>query len=255
MRAHRSQDAASNPRGHRFGAGVVRLLAVTAVTATACAMMAGAASAATRHATKTHVSVSPKTALIGAAVRLSATVSSPGRHPAGKVTFTWNNRTLCVARLRNGKAACDATFSSARGYWVKASYPRNGSFWGSWGLARVTVVKYTTVTTIAAPSPTTSPVTMTADVTTTVNGLNLTRMAGGMGSVTFYVGTTAAGMAAVSTCTNLPLTTFNPVTGNTVTCTDTLAAGSYFIKAVYIGDTVTNGSNSGTPASANLTIS
>jgi hypothetical protein len=255
MRAHRSQDAASNPRGHRFGSVAVRVLSVTAVAAMASTMWAGVASAATRHGTRTHVSVSPSTALIGAVVRLSATVSSPGRHPAGRVTFTWNNRKLCVARLRNGKASCNTTFPSARNYWVKASYPRNPSYWGSSGLARVRVVKYTTITSIAPTSATAGPVTLLADVATTVNGLNLTPAAGGTGSVTFLVGTTAANMAAPTGCSNLPLADFAPATGNTVTCTDTLAAGSYFIEAVYSGDAVTTTSNSGVPAVSNLTVS
>ena len=53
MRSNRPQGAASNPRGHRFGAGAIRVLSVTAMAAMASALWAGAASAATRHGTRT----------------------------------------------------------------------------------------------------------------------------------------------------------------------------------------------------------
>jgi len=363
MRTHRPQDAASNPRGHRFRAGVVRVLSVTAVAATACAMMAGAASAATKHATTTSVSASRAPHWVGAVVKLSSTVKGSGGTPRGTVTFKRGTVKLCSGRLAGGKASCNVRFGAAGTYAVRAFYSGNATHKASAsGRLRVAVarsatttaitngspsavdvgkpftfhvtvstpagtpaasgkvkvvafaiefgtptaaynctatvsggkgscttgalsgygifgyvatyagnaahtasassrtaafeldVQNVTTTTIAPTSATAGAVTMTADVTTP-NGINLTGAAGGMGSVTFLVGTTATNMAAPAGCSDLPLATFTATTGNTVTCADTLTAGAYFIEAVYSGDVVTTTSNSGVPAAANLTVS
>ena len=56
MRSNRPQSAATSPRGHHFRAGAIRVLSVTAVAGLACTMWAGAASAATKHATTTTIS-------------------------------------------------------------------------------------------------------------------------------------------------------------------------------------------------------
>jgi hypothetical protein len=336
---------------------------VTAVAATACAMMAGAASAATRHATTTSVSVSRAPHWVGAAVRLSSTVKSSSGTPRGTVTFKWGTIKLCTGRLVRGKTSCNVRFGGAGTYVVRAYYSGNATHKASTsGRLRVAVTRSATTTTITnapnpgavdvgksatfhvlvsgpagtpaasgkvkvtafaiefgtptaaynctatlsrgrgscttgalasygifgyvatytgnaahtasassrtrafeldvqnvtttkitAPSPTTSPVTMTADVGT-ANGLNLTAAAGGMGSVTFLVGTAPGSLAEVAGCINMPLTTFSAATGNTVTCTDTLTAGSYYIEAIYTGDAVTTTTNSGVPAAPNLTI-
>jgi hypothetical protein len=245
MRAHRPQGAASNPRGHRFGAGVVRVLSVTAVAATACAMMAGAASAATRYGTRTHVSLSPKTADVGAAVRLSATVSSPGRIPAGVVTFTWNGHVLCSARTHWGKASCDTRFSKARNYWVEGRFARTRYYWGSWSLARVTVVN---------PSPTkhatTTAVTKPADIDTV--------QAGNPETLTATVASVGGGAVPTGTVsfvpTNLGVGPFPgylvcnaTVVDGTGSCTVDPPVGSWgfvLYEATYSGDATHTGSTS-----------
>ena len=114
MKRDRRPDVATNAaptpqtarqRGYRAGAGVVRLASVTAVAAATCALWAVPAGAATtaahaaKHVSKVSVFIRPKTAFVRASVRLSATVASSGRTPAGTVNFTWAGRTLCSARL------------------------------------------------------------------------------------------------------------------------------------------------------------
>jgi Bacterial Ig-like domain (group 3) len=162
MRAHRPQDAASNPRGHRFGAGVVRLLAVTAVAATACTMMAGAASAATKHATTTTISASAAPHWVGAVVKLSATVKGSGRVPTGTVTFKRGTLKLCTGRLSRGKTSCNARFGGAGTKAVKGYYSGNATHKASTSRTLSVAVRR---------SATTTTITNTAQPgTVTVNG-------------------------------------------------------------------------------------
>jgi Bacterial Ig-like domain (group 3) len=242
MRAQRPHGAARKPRGHRFGAGVVRALSVTAVAATACAMMAGAASAATKHATTTTVSASPKTALTGAVVRLSATVKGSGRVPTGKVTFTWDGAKLCAARLHRGKAACNTRFFRARSYKVRGTYGGNATHKASWSTARVTVVsppppaKHATTTTITNAVPGTLDVgkTFTFDVTVTSAG-------GSAATGTVVVAPippSPAGLPPSYTCTA-------KVTGGEGTCSITPPPPDYGVVeygATYSGDATHKGS-------------
>jgi hypothetical protein len=160
MRSHRPQGAASHPRGHHVRSVVVRVLSVTAAAAMTCILWAGTASAAPASAsllgTKTKVSASPNPVDVGAAVKLTATVTSPGHIPAGVITFTWNGHVLCSARTHYGVATCDTTFTQARSYWVQGTFPRDRYYWGSYGLAKVTVVnppptKYATTTAVTSP--------------------------------------------------------------------------------------------------------
>jgi hypothetical protein len=357
MRAQRPHRAASNPRGHRFGAGVVRVLSVTAVAATACAMMAGAASAATKHATTTTVSASPAPRWVGAVVKLSATVKGSGKVPTGKVTFKWGSIKLCAGRLSGGKTSCSVRFGGAGTYRVKGYYSGNathkastsgrlavavrrsptttkitnvnpgtvdvGKLYtfhvtvstragtpaasgkvkvvafappgvpgaynctatvvGGKGSCHITPPEYgideyqatytgnaahtassssrtnpfdlavqnVTKTTIAATSTTTGAVTLTANVD--AMGANITGTNHGTGSVTIYIGTTAANVAPVTGCAGQLLTTFNTGTGeNSFACTGNaelngLAAGTYYISAVFSGDPVNTASNSDPP--------
>jgi hypothetical protein len=235
MRSNRPQGAANNPRGHRFGAGVVRVLSVTAVAATACAMMAGAASAGTRHATTTHVSVSPKRALVGETVRLSATVKSATR-PRGRVLFTWNGVRLCSARLHHGSAACNTKFFKARNYWVRGTYLGNAAHKPSTNIARVHVVappppvKHATTTTItnAIPGAVDVGKTFTFDVTVTSAG-----------------GSAATGKVVVKPTTALPAaySCTATVTGGKGTCKVTPPEyGIVEYTATYGGDATHKGS-------------
>jgi large repetitive protein len=154
MRAQRPQGAASNPRGHRFGAGVVRVLSVTAVAATACAMMAGAASAATKHATTTKISASPAPHWVGAVVKLSATVKGSGKTPTGTVTFKRGTVKLCSGHLTRGKTSCNVRFGGAGTYAVKGYYSGNATHKASTsGRLAVAVRRSPTTTKITNVNP------------------------------------------------------------------------------------------------------
>ncbi len=76
-------------------------------------------------------------------------------------------------------------------------------------------------------------------------GANITD---GMGSVAFYVGTSAETLTAIPECAAVALTTFD-APDNVATCTgsktlDALKAGTYTISAVFSGDVVNEGSAS-----------
>jgi Bacterial Ig-like domain (group 3) len=347
-------------KGHRrqFGVSAVRVLSITAATATACALWAGTASAATasvaKHATKTTISISPKSAYSASWVKLSARVTSSGGGRAqGTVTFRWRNEKLCTRRLAagathcrvlvagigsfairayyNGNAThkasvsaravlkvrraptvtkitntaggavvsgkaytfnvkvssppgvlrpfgtavvsaaglpfaqygCDANIVNGKGsctvhppaYGVvaySASFQGNPIWKGSRSAAYDLAVQNTTQTTISATSTTAGNVTLVATVT--ANGANITAANNGAGSVTIYIGTTAANVQPVTGCAGQVPNVFTgpPSNENTFTCTgntdlNDLAAGTYYISAVYSGDDVDLASNSNPP--------
>jgi hypothetical protein len=154
MRSNRPQGAASNPRGHRVRAGAVRVLSVTAMAATACTLWAGAASAATKHATTTTVSASPAPHWVGAVVKLSATVKGAGRVPAGTVTFKWGTVKLCAGHLSRGKTSCNVRFGGLGTYAVKGFYSGNATHKASSsGKLRVVVRRSPTTTKVTNADP------------------------------------------------------------------------------------------------------
>lgn len=80
-----------------------------------------------KHATKTHGSAKPASTKIHRVVRLSATVTSSGGTPRGKVTFIWRGHVVCSARLSHGKAHCSIIFLKARNFWIRAYYAGNAT--------------------------------------------------------------------------------------------------------------------------------
>jgi len=223
---------------HQVGASAIRLLSVTAAAATACALWAGTASAATtsvaRHATTTSISISPKTADVGVKVKLSATVkSSGGTRARGIVTFKWHGVKLCSGRLVLGATHCRAAFSRSGTYAIRAYYGGNATHKASFSTrARVHIVnpsKHATTTTITSPDPTAIAV-----------GKSFTVQV----SVTSAVGT-PSGTVVVKPTAAAPGTT---------TCTATLTAGKGSCKltpaeygvidytATYSGDATHDGS-------------
>ena len=81
-----------------------------------------------KHATKTHGSARPKNAKVRHWVTLSATVTSPGRAPGGKITFRSAGRVLCTARLSHGRAHCSYKFKAAGTHRVRAWYGGSSTF-------------------------------------------------------------------------------------------------------------------------------
>ena len=230
------------PHGHRAGAGLARLVSVTALVTATCALWALPASAATahaafRHGTTTTVSATPSRAFVGARVRLSATVRSRVGTPTGAVTFTWNGTRLCVATLRHGSGSCIARFSRARTYLVKGTYARNSRYWGSWNFVRVLIVN------VPPPPPPPPPFPTTTKITNPSPGRVLAGMPFTVNvTVTSPVGTpTGTVVVAPTSPTGLP---------SPYSCTATLVAGKgscqvtpgagtfgdIFYEATYSGD-------------------
>ena len=164
MRLNRPQGAATNSvqtagvARRRLGAGALRLLSVTAVAAATCSLWAGAASAATaqttKHATKISVSVSPKTAFVDEAVKLSATVSG-GKTPTGKVTFKIDGTKICSVKLSRGKASCRVIAEGAGTFNVRGFYAGNSTHKASSsGVAKLKEIRAKTTTKITnSPNP------------------------------------------------------------------------------------------------------
>jgi large repetitive protein len=154
----------------RIGAGAIRVLSVTAVAAATCSLWVGGASAATAHATKhattTTVSVSPKTAFVGEAVKLASTVSG-GRTPTGKVTFKIDGIKVCTVRLARGKASCRVAGRVPHAFVVRAFYLGNSTHkTSSSGVARLSLIRSKTTTKIASlvPDPVKDGVTVVVTV-------------------------------------------------------------------------------------------
>jgi hypothetical protein len=80
-----------------------------------------------KHATKTKGSAKPASTKIHRVVTLSATVTSSGGAPGGKVTFIWRGHVVCSARLSRGKAHCSIIFLKALNFWIRAYYSGNST--------------------------------------------------------------------------------------------------------------------------------
>jgi hypothetical protein len=193
-----------------------------------------------------HVTVSTRAGTPAASGKVKVVAFAPPGVPAA-----YN----CTATVSSGKGSCTITPPEYGIDEYQATYTGNAAHTAS-ATSRTTpfdlAVQNVTKTTITATSTTTGAVTLTTDVN--AMGANITGATGGTGSVTFYIGTTAANVAPVTGCAGVLLTTFNAGTGNnSVTCTGNtelngLAAGPYFIAAVFSGDPVNTASNSDPPA-------
>jgi hypothetical protein len=84
-----------------------------------------------KHATTTRGSAKPASTKLRRVVTLSATVTSSGGTPGGKVTFMWRGRVVCSARLSHGKAHCSIIFLKAGTYRIRAWYSGSSTFDGS----------------------------------------------------------------------------------------------------------------------------
>jgi hypothetical protein len=91
-------------------------------------------------ATKTTVSVSPKTADEKQLVTLSATVTS-STTPTGTVTFWVSTRKLCVATLSGGKGSCKAAFPNPGPKTIVGDYSGDSTHKTSSGTAPLTIDK------------------------------------------------------------------------------------------------------------------
>ncbi len=247
MRVSRPQDAASKPRGHRFGAGVVRVLSVTAVAATACAMMAGAASAASAApdaATPTTTTITntvPGVIKVGASFTFDITVTPAAA--TGTVTVAGGaGDPTCTATVTAGTGTCTVTPPDYGVIDYTATFtPSSATYSGSASTPPFPLeVQNVTSTTVAPARALAGPVTLSASVY--AMGANITD---GMGSVAFYKGTTV-----IKGCAAVLLKTFTAADENVGTCKATLGRGTYTINAVYSGDEV----NVASKGAATLTV-
>jgi hypothetical protein len=92
-------------------------------------------------ATKTAVSVSPKTADIKQLVKLSASVTASGSTPTGTVTFWVSTRKLCTVTLSGGKGTCSAAFPNAGPKTIVGKYSGSSTDEASSGSAPLTINK------------------------------------------------------------------------------------------------------------------
>jgi len=159
----------------------------------------------------------------------------------------------CTAKVTNGKGSCTITPPAYGIDDYTATFAGNVAFKSStYAGPFALAVQNVTTTSITATSTTVGDVTLTTDVY--AEGANITGGNGGIGSVTVYIGTTAANVAPVAACAGQLLTTFTgpPDNDNVYTCTgvaalNDLPAGTYYIAAVFSGDPVNVGSNSNPP--------
>jgi hypothetical protein len=172
MRLNRLPGVASNDEPaerHRAGAGVVRILSVTAVAVAACALSALPALASTahvtKHASKTTVSA-PKTGYTRTDIKLSATVKGSGKTPTGAVTFWLGTKKLCHGTLSKGTTSCEAKFSNPATKTITGKYSGDSTHKASSGTATIKVTNkptagggggggpIATTTTLTSPSST-----------------------------------------------------------------------------------------------------
>jgi hypothetical protein len=208
---------------------------------------------------------SPGMIKVGDPYTFNVTVTSPAGTPAATGTVllapvvpTTLHGYTCTATVIAGHGSCTVHPSEFGIDKYKATYSGSAAHFGSVsdGKFDLAVLNVTT-TTATAPSTTHGSVTLNAVVH--AMGANITGSAGGTGSVTLYIGTTAGNVAPVTGCAGKLLTTFTgtPAFDNVFSCTgnaqlNALPAGSYFISAVFSGDPVNLASNSNPPIKITL---
>jgi Bacterial Ig-like domain (group 3) len=236
MRAQRPQRAASNPRGHRFGAGVVRVLSVAAVAATACAMMAGAASAAPAAGTTpstTTITNTPDPGVIKVGQSYTFDVTVTPSAATGTVTVAPSETGLpagytCTATLTAGTGSCTVTPTEYGVVDYAATYGGDATYAGSASATFPLAVQNVTSTTVAPARALAGPVALTGSVYAMG-----AKIIDGAGSLAFYRGTTI-----IAGCAAVPLTKFTTAGDNVGACKTTLGRGTYTINVVYSGDEV-----------------
>jgi len=173
-------------------------------------------------AVSTTVLTAPSTAVYGAPVSISATVSSTGGSPTGSVTFYDGSTSLSTKTLASGTASASVSLTGGS-HALTAVYSGDTIFVTSTSaVSPLTITTATSVTAVTA-NPTTVSVNGTSTLTATVTGVS--GMAVPTGTVSFTDGATALGSGTLNG-------------SGVVTATATLAApGARTITASYGGDT------------------
>jgi hypothetical protein len=255
MRLNRPPGVASNPEpagGHRAGAGVVRMLSVTAAAVALCAMGALPAMASsahtTKHSSKTTVSI-PKTAYTHTDVKLSATVKG-GKTPTGTVTFWLGTKKLCHGTLSKGKTSCTYKFADPATKTITGKYSGNSTHKASSGTATIKVTN--------KPTPPPTEYGTTTLITYPALDEPVTEQAGTVVTLTATVASVGGGAVPTGTVSFAPWNFPGPYPSYEV-CTATLVDGTAScpvdppigtwgfsqFEATYSGDATHTGSNSG----------
>jgi hypothetical protein len=153
----------------------------------------------------------------------------------------------CTSVVKGGTGTCKVTPPAYGIVYYQARFLGNAAHTGSASPRTFALeVQNVTKTSLTAPSKKVGSVTLNAAVF--AMGANITKAAGGAGTVTFDLSTTPPTPGnpgnPVTNCSNMPLATFDSVTGNNnVVCTGNtelngLKAGTYYITAVFSGDPV-----------------
>jgi hypothetical protein len=156
----------------------------------------------------------------------------------------------CTAKVTGGHGSCSITASDYGIVDYAATYGGSAADTGSTYAGPFELaVQNVTSTKIATVTTSTSDVQLNADVY--AMGANVDQANGGTGTVAFYLSDTAGSVGtAVADCTKQLLTSFDAADNNVATCGPTnatlngLKAGTYYVTAVYSGDTVNVGSTS-----------
>jgi hypothetical protein len=151
----------------------------------------------------------------------------------------------CTAKLVLGHGSCSITAADYGIVDYAATYAGNAAHTGSHYAGPFELaVQNVTTTAITAVTTTAGDVQLNANVH--AMGANVDQANGGTGTVAFYVSTTPGGAGTVvADCTVQQLTSFDTGTNdNVATCgpadstLNGLAAGTYYVTAVYSGDPV-----------------
>jgi Bacterial Ig-like domain (group 3)/FG-GAP-like repeat/FG-GAP repeat len=150
--------------------------------------------------------------LVNQPVTFTATITSNPPIPDGEiVTFSYGANDLGTSTTKNGAASLTTSFSKARSYFIKASYPGDLFHKKSVGSVKQVVSLYSTTTAVSSslnPSNYGQSVTLMATVTSTGPSVPT-------GTVTFKNGTASLGSVALNgsvamlTKTNLPVGTLS----------------------------------------------
>ena len=172
-------------------------------------------------------SLNPST--YGQAVTLTATVSSAGPTPTGKVTFKNGSTSLGSATLSSGVAKITTSTLAVGTLSITASYAGDAANAKSTSPALKQVVAKATSKTVIVSSVNPSKVGQTVKFTATVTSPTTAPT----GTVTFMDGSTTLGTGTIA-----------KATGKASYSTKTLSAGSHNITAVYGGTADISGSTS-----------
>ena len=175
----------------------------------------------TNVATTTTLSASPTTAVQGANVVLTATVTSSSGSPTGGVAFLDGATSLGTATLAGGVASITVSSLSVGSHSITAAYAGTTGFLSSAStIATVTITATAVATTpgvSASPNPASAGASVVLTATTTATSGTAT------GNVTFFDGVTSLGTGALNGSGVATLTV------------STLAVGTHSITASYAG--------------------